>query len=137
MESRDEHIPLAGSNGFALNFSKDFDLWACLFDVRSADESHGNLTDALEIRRNDDGLRAGLVVMTCCMSDLQFMSFRLKDDESIQPGWATFDARVNEGLVLEITDITPAKPPKDLIYNPNKEKAPSVRNEHFRGLPKL
>jgi len=91
-----------------------------------------HFTDALEIRRTDDGLKAGLVVMTCCMSDLQFLSFRLKESENIQLGWATFDARVNEGLVLEVTDITPAKPPKDLIFNP-----PSVRNEHFRGLPKF
>jgi len=96
-----------------------------------------HFSDALEIRRTDDGLRAGLVVMTCCMSDLQFLSFRLKESNNIQLGWATFDARVNEGLVLEVTDITPAKPPKDLIFNPNKEKAPSVRNEHFRGLPKF
>ena len=100
-------------------------------------------TDPLEIR-NNGSFCAGLVVMTCCMSDLQFLSFRLENDDC-QTGWFTFDALASKTsdeygrpvLLLRPENITPAKPPKDLIFDPNKEKAPSVRTEHFRGLPRL
>lgn len=96
-----------------------------------------HFTDALEIRKNTDGIRAGLVVMTCCMADLQFLSFRLKETENIHMGWATFDARVNSNLELEIINLSPAKPPKDLIFNPSATKTPSVLSNSFRGLPRF
>ena len=101
-------------------------------------------TDPLEIR-NNGFFCAGLVVMTCCMSDLQFLSFRLEKTPGLQTGWYTFDALASKSadeygrpvLLLKPENLTPAKPPKDLIFNPNAEKAPSVRTEHFRGLPKI
>lgn len=53
-------------------------------------------TDPLEVRHvtGDDAWSAGRVVMTCCMADLQFMSFELtgQEAESIQGGWVTMDA---------------------------------------------
>ena len=102
-------------------------------------------TDALEIRKVDNSYRAGLVVMTCCMSDLQFLSFPIQASETLQTGWFTFTALAsvssdnygNPILALKPEELTPAKPPKDLIFNPNAEKTPSMRNEHFRGLPRI
>jgi len=131
----------------ALRVTRDFYLPLWLDSLDHPEHYDGKtlrFTDPLEIRSND-GLRAGLVVMTCCMSDLQFLSFRLEESESIQTGWFTFEALACKAsdeygrpiLLLKAENLVPAIPPKDLIFNPNKEKAPSVRSEHFRGLPRL
>ena len=54
-----------------------------------------HFTSPLELR-NDSGnaaWAAGRVVMTCCMADLQFMSFELESGADItEAGWAVFDA---------------------------------------------
>ena len=54
-------------------------------------------SDPLELRPGADGkyLTAGRVVMTCCMSDLQFMSCELAeaDPELPKGGWITLEAR--------------------------------------------
>lgn len=53
-------------------------------------------TDPLELRQitEDSPWSAGRVVMTCCMADLQFMSFELldTDKESFRGGWITLEA---------------------------------------------
>ena len=63
-----------------------------------------HFTDPLEIRKDSaTGLwSCGRVVMTCCMADLQFMSFELEEDiglndkangpDRLAEGWATLDA---------------------------------------------
>ena len=107
--------------------------------------------DPLELRRiGNDGpfssaktgqngiLSAGRVVMTCCMADLQFMSFELVS-ESAGPGhdgtadaghtpegWVTFDALAKTGTgeygrrILKLAPIrmTSARPPAELILKP-------------------
>ena len=87
-------------------------------------------TDPLELRRNADrsSWSAGRVVMTCCMSDLQFMSFGIMDTKSVmdtketafEGGWLTMQAvgRIAEGeyrqkvLKLEPESVTHAAPPR-------------------------
>ena len=53
-------------------------------------------TDPLELRKimDDSPWSAGRVVMTCCMADLQFMSFELigMDAETFRGGWITMEA---------------------------------------------
>ena len=59
-------------------------------------------TDPLELRKNANGrLACGRVVMTCCMADLQFMSFEIgavtgynneEDPDAPAEGWVTLDA---------------------------------------------
>ena len=52
--------------------------------------------DPLEIRQTpeEEGWSAGRVVMTCCMADLQFMSFELtgSEGEALRGGWITLEA---------------------------------------------
>ena len=53
-------------------------------------------TDPLELRKVSDDSKwsAGRVVMTCCMADLQFMSFELTDigEKDLSGGWITMEA---------------------------------------------
>lgn len=51
-------------------------------------------TDPLELRRITDNGKwsAGRVVMTCCMADLQFMSFELAEADDLDGGWITMEA---------------------------------------------
>ena len=49
VEGGDEHVLLAGGDGFAFDSGKDFDVGASLLNIRSTDESHGYLADALEL----------------------------------------------------------------------------------------
>ena len=102
-------------------------------------------TDPLELRRiagNDTEephsaarttpWSAGRVVMTCCMADLQFMSFELEIDADTDSGlviptggWITLDALAQIGadeygrrrLKLKPTSIHRAQPPKELIMD--------------------
>lgn len=83
--------------------------------------------DPLELRHvtDDASWSAGRVVMTCCMSDLQFMSFELITDDAceISGGWVTFDAAGEisadeyrrKVLKLAVRNICPAKSPDELI----------------------
>lgn len=83
-------------------------------------------TDPLEVRKvTPDGWSAGRVVMTCCMSDLQFMSFEL-DNAETGGGWITFEASGFIGadeygrrvLKLRLLTINTAQPPQDIILAP-------------------
>ena len=49
MEGCDEHVSLAGCNGFAIDAGKNLDLRTGLLDVGSADESHGHAADARKL----------------------------------------------------------------------------------------
>ena len=69
-------------------------------------------TDPIEVRR--DGMpRVGRVVMTCCMADLQFMSFPLTEDQETE-GWVTLEAKgykMSDGrLSLIPMKVTPSAP---------------------------
>ncbi len=87
-------------------------------------------SDPLELRKDAENgsFRAGRVVMTCCMSDLQFMSFALEGSPSVPDsgGWFTFEAcgfiGTNEHrqriLKLKGENYKAAQPPKDLILKP-------------------
>ena len=95
-----------------------------------------HFTDPLEIRKDDESglLSCGRVVMTCCMADLQFMSFELaaetghigeEDDPDIAEGWATLDALGmtvadrygQKKLKLTPKAISRAQAPKELIMD--------------------
>lgn len=89
-----------------------------------------SFTGPLELRRITDTSPwfAGRVVMTCCMADLQFMSFELlwNDLASISGGWITLDAHGETGsdeygrkvlkLTAEKVEKVPA--PEKLILLP-------------------
>ncbi|MBQ5953847.1 MAG: hypothetical protein IJL47_07420 [Lachnospiraceae bacterium] len=105
-------------------------------------------TDPLEIRQAADGsLSTGLVVMTCCMADLQFMSFALDMEASEHApeqvsakvkgqqktaagssGWFRIDARANvcageygrRSLHLQPEALLPAQAPAELIFKPGE-----------------
>lgn len=83
-------------------------------------------TDPLEIRESDAdrAYSAGRVVMTCCMADLQFMSFELEGSDIISSGgWFTFDAQAviennsfgQRRIKLKAERIQPGQPPGGLI----------------------
>ena len=83
-------------------------------------------TDPLELRVDEEGWFAGRVVMTCCMSDLQYMSFELTGTatENLRAGWATIEAygRLAEGsygqqiLIVELKSLSRAPAPtEDLV----------------------
>ena len=83
-------------------------------------------TDPIEIRVDEEGWFAGRVVMTCCMSDLQYMSFELTGPvtENLRAGWATIEAygRLAEGshgqqiLTVEVKSLSRAPAPtEDLV----------------------
>ena len=92
-------------------------------------------TEPVEIRKSDaDGtLSCGRVVMTCCMADLQFMSFELDAAQSSgadapggqAEGWVTFDALAETAenrfgqkkLRLKAGAIRPAQAPQQLIMD--------------------
>ena len=85
------------------------------------------ITDPLELRKNaeSDSWAAGRVVMTCCMADLQFMSFELTETDAdlSQGGWITIEAigRIasdpygQNRLKLEPERIAGAAPPRSGI----------------------
>lgn len=83
-------------------------------------------TDALEIRQADSGdtCFAGRVVMTCCMADLQFMSFDLEVTGDMPcGGWCMMDAQAviamdaygQKRLKLKAVSMHAAPPPGDLL----------------------
>ena len=107
-------------------------LWLDAFD--HPEHYSGKLlhfTDPLELRKGADGLwTCGRVVMTCCMADLQFMSFELDADKmaglgGTAEGWGTLDAlgEVAAGaygqkrLRLIPKAVHNAQPPKELIMD--------------------
>ena len=85
-------------------------------------------TDPMELRRINAGgpLLAGRIVMTCCMADLQFMSFELAEDESLpEGGWILLEARAQTAageygrryLRLEVLRHRACAPPRNLILS--------------------
>ena len=88
-------------------------------------------TDPLEIRRNgaDGSLRCGRVVMTCCMADLQFMSFELdagsgpdtaaERSDGPETGWAELEAAADT-----VTDLYGRKKLKLIPENIRFVQAP-------------
>ena len=69
-------------------------------------------TDPVEVRRVDETVRMGRVVMTCCMADLQFMGFPLTGDR-VTEGWITLEALgglTGGRLSLIPQRMTPSKP---------------------------
>jgi hypothetical protein len=86
-----------------------------------------HFADPVELRRTDENniWTCGRVVMTCCMADLQFMSFGLEAAEPAGAGWAVLDAsaRVSRDsygqrkLILAPHKLTKADPPEDLILD--------------------
>ena len=90
-----------------------------------------NFTGPIQLKRSEqDGVwSCGRVVMTCCMQDLQFMSFEVEDDNEpgagFNEGWVCgkASARVVTGsfnrrkLKLNFEDIQQAAPPKELILD--------------------
>ena len=89
-----------------------------------------HFTDPLELRQvlDNGAWSAGRVVMTCCMADLQFMSFELSGEKAgcANGGWITFDALAETGidkyrrpvLKLKLSEAETAQPPEDLILSP-------------------
>ena len=87
-----------------------------------------HFTAPLELRYESKAWKAGRVVMTCCMADLQFMSFELMANEGETPGegWACFDALActasdeygRRVLKLKPLKIQSASAPKELILTP-------------------
>ena len=113
-------------------------LWLDSFDHPDRyDGKTLHFTDPLEIRKNasDGTLSCGRVVMTCCMADLQFMSFeaeRSTDDkkesagtDGLNEGWYTFDAYVKtvadsygqKKNKLTVRNLRSEQPPADLILD--------------------
>lgn len=96
--------------------------------------------DPLELRhvKSNVSYSAGRVVMTCCMADLQFMSFELTatDKGLSEGGWITMEAfgRVTADeygrkvLKLEPEQLSPAAAPESAILLPGGKKltGPSV-----------
>ena len=97
-----------------------------------------HFTDPIELRRTDENSpwTCGRVVMTCCMADLQFMSFELDDSssdacESTYPSgssWVTIDASAKtvsdsygqRKLLLVPEGICRADPSDELILDGRK-----------------
>ena len=86
-----------------------------------------NFTDPLELRRltETDSWTTGRVVMTCCMADLQFMSFELISTGIADGGWIIFEALGEAGtaeygrktLKLKPLQIRYAPPPEQFILS--------------------
>ena len=86
--------------------------------------------DALELKhfKGPDVWSAGRLVMTCCMSDLQFMSLELTGDLalSLHGGWITLEAAGWTGkdeygrkvLKLELKQFGNSAPPGSVILKP-------------------
>lgn len=88
--------------------------------------------DPLELRRNEeDGIWSlGRVVMTCCMADLQFMSFWLEGfEEESYSDWVTAnvlahvvsDVYGQRKVKLHILDIHPEDTPDELILDGRRQ----------------
>lgn len=81
-----------------------------------------HITAPLELRESSGVWSAGRVVMTCCMADLQFMSFELEGSQtgSLKGGWITAEAVGAAGadeygrrvLKLDLRCFSPASPPE-------------------------
>lgn len=86
-----------------------------------------HFTDPIELRRenNDGPWSCGRVVMTCCMADLQFMSFEVCGSDMLTKGWVTIDAAAETAcepfgqrkLRLIPRSVCPAKPPEELVID--------------------
>jgi hypothetical protein len=97
-----------------------------------------HFTDPIELRRTDENSpwTCGRVVMTCCMADLQFMSFELDASSSdawhnthpAENSWVTIDASAKtvsdsygqRKLLLVPEGICRADPPDELILDGRK-----------------
>lgn len=86
-------------------------------------------TEPLELKASRPEVwSAGRVVMTCCMADLQFMSFELMpgETEPLHEGWAVFDAlacTAADEYSRRVLKLKPVKlqftsAPKELILSP-------------------
>ncbi|MBQ6388734.1 MAG: hypothetical protein IJH90_03775 [Mogibacterium sp.] len=106
-----------------------------------------HFTEPIELRRTDENgmWRCGRVVMTCCMADLQFMSFELaasaQDDgiagkdlpDRADSLWAAIDASASvvsdsygqKKLLLVPAKIWPANPPEVLILDGRRQSQSS------------
>ena len=87
-----------------------------------------HFADPVELRRSEaDGRWSlGRVVMVCCMADLQFMSFEVKESDLIKDkGWVTANAYAVVGsdeygrrkVDLRPTEISFAEPPLNVILD--------------------
>lgn len=90
-----------------------------------------HFTDPLELRRagTDGAWSAGRVVMICCMADLQFMAFEMKEGSTVlDGGWITLEAYAliesdgygQKKLKLRPTHVRRASPPETLILDGNR-----------------
>ena len=106
-------------------------LWLDAFDhPEHYDGKSIRFVSPMELRKNESGgFSIGRVVMTCCMADLQFMSFEAEiPDDDIREGWVTSDAEGivaaadfgRKKLMLKVSSIRPVSPPADLILDSTK-----------------
>lgn len=134
----DLFLPFSLDGDITISEKEFLPLWLDSFDhPEHYDGKIIHFTDPLEIRRNSrDGKTAcGRVVMTCCMADLQFMSFELQtnaetvssvpDPDKLNEGWAAVTALAKTAadgygqkkLVLIPKDISRAQTPEKLILD--------------------
>ena len=106
-------------------------LWLDSFDhPEHYDGKILRFTDPLEIRKGgaDRPWSCGRVVMTCCMSDLQFMSFELdagSGAEGLKEGWAVLDAKAavvsgaygQKKIKLVPESIRPVQAPENMMLD--------------------
>ncbi len=91
-----------------------------------------HFTDPLELQRIDESSpwTCGRVVMTCCMADLQFMSFELEAADPRGKRWVTIDASAKvvsdsygqRKLVLTPTRMDRTDPPEEMILDGRRQE---------------
>ncbi|MGN1399120.1 MAG: hypothetical protein ACI4WG_03875 [Erysipelotrichaceae bacterium] len=81
----------------------------------------------IQIRKQDDDYVAGRMVMTCCMADIQFLSFKILRNDVQENMWYHLQAKITAtknqyGLVragYAPLALNPVAQPKNLIINVN------------------
>ena len=90
-----------------------------------------SFTDPVELQRSDENSpwTCGRIVMTCCMADLQFMSFELETSDPASGKWVTIDASARvisdiygqRKILLKPVEIKRADQPEEPILDGRRQ----------------